>query len=343
MNANIWLSGGKTMQDRDGRTRTVIRDVVSQGNLEERRLFQAFVMIGLFGIAVFVLLGIDYKLAHIMFSYLDPTLGDTSLGPAFLALSVPIAVLVINMLIREKQNGKKIELNLQRLAGIGVIVFLFGIASMVALVYFESTDGIGTSSSGISGTIGGQSIGSNQSDRPYPVSTFGNLLAGIGPIIFLLGMTMILFVTVYASHYLMIRIEQYHGDIVRIPRRAKELRLLYTDIEAIWREIHREEVALKAAQKKLPGDPERRFSQLASAAIGDALHRMKQSLKAFNMDDALIKGIFERKAIVPDEIDSREQGLEIIAEIRHATSPRAILKELDGYPTRMDMHEDEES
>ncbi len=186
----------------------ILRDVVHQANLEQKRLRRARVEFLALSLLVVVLLGIDYKIAHIMFSYLDPTLGDVSLGPAFLALSVPVAVIVIHLLISESE-GQSIEYRLRRLAGVGVFVFLFGIAAMVSLVYLDASEGIGAQDTGgnIQGTIGNESIGLDGGDSSLGFAVFRALFSSLSPMIFFAGMTLILFVTVYACHRLMQKIE----------------------------------------------------------------------------------------------------------------------------------------
>ena len=121
---------------------SVGRDVLHQARLEEKRLRNAITLVVGLSLVVTVLLGVDYTAARIMFTYLDPTLGDVSLGPEFLALTVPIAVVAIHLRIAD-EGGHTLEYRLRRLAGVGVFVFLFGMAMMIALVYMDASDGVG--------------------------------------------------------------------------------------------------------------------------------------------------------------------------------------------------------
>ncbi len=87
-------------------------------------------------------------------------------------------------------------------------------------------------------------------------------------------------------------------------------------------------------QKKLPGDPEYKFSRIVSAAISDALHRMSRALRAFDEREGFMSDVFVRKAAIPAHIKTRATGREQIADIRQATTPYAILKELDAAPPK---------
>lgn len=315
-------------------TMRVLRDVVYEAGKEARRIVRAKFECVLLFAGFFLVLGFDYKAAHVMFSYLDPTLGDVSMGPAILALSVPVAVAAIHLLTDDK-DGEAIEARLHRLAGFGVFVFLFGIAAMVSLVFLDSTDGIGSQSTGgIEGTIGGQEIGAGDGQTSWLFSMFRGVFSGVLPMVFFSGMTLILFVSVYVCHRLMLKIEERYAFFSGATRRSKELKELFAEAEAFEIDIRKEEARLESAKAKLPGDPEQQFSRMASAAIGKALHRMTKALRSLDESDGVMAGVFARKAEIPPHIESRAEGRQIIADIRHQTTPYAILKELDGFPPK---------
>ena len=324
------------MINRKSETMRILRDVVYQAKLEIRRIRLSRIEFFAFSFLTACILGLDYTMARVMFDYLDPTLGGISLGPEMLALSVPIALIAVHLLIAD-DKGRTIENRLRKLAGVGVFVFLLGMASMISLVYFDATDGMGAQnqSAAIHGTIGNETVGAaGQTHQSWLSSLFGNLLASIPPIIFFTGMTLILFVTVYASHRLMTKIEARYEFFSKTSKRAHELRRLYVEAEKQRIEIEKDEAALKSQIKKLPRDPQKSFSQIASAAIYTALHRMKKAVNSLGRTDPLIEGVFARKAAIPPHIKSRKYGHQIIAEIRHRSSPYAILKNLGGVPPK---------
>lgn len=110
------------MQSETSTARRVLHVVASEGKKENGRIVRARAQVIASLCVVAVLLGIDYKAAFILFSYLNPSLDGTSVGPAFLALTVPVAVVAVHLLIKDK-GGAEIEGRLQKLAGIGVFVF----------------------------------------------------------------------------------------------------------------------------------------------------------------------------------------------------------------------------
>ena len=312
--------------------RRTIHNVAYEGRRENRVIINARIMVVAFSCICAVLLGIDYKAAYILFSYLDPTLDGTSVGPAFLALTVPVAVVTIHLLIKD-EGGAKIEQRLHKLAGVGVFVFFLGVAMLLSLVYFDASEGIGSSSgSSITGSIGDSDVGAGSAQGSPLLTGFGALLSGLSPIMFFAGMTFILFVTVYACHQFMKRIEERWDVAFRSSRRAKELRALCDEADGLLVDIAGHEAAIETVRKKLPGDPEYAYSQLASSVIGDALLRMKKALKSLDQSERLSLLPVRPMVDIPEDIESRAEGRRVIAAIRHATTPYAILKELDGLP-----------
>lgn len=206
-------------------------------------------------------------------------------------------------------------------------------AMLLSLIYFDATEGIGSSgSSAVQGTIGNDDLGLGPA-TPSPLLTgFGSILSGLSPVMFFAGMTFILFVTVYACHQFMKRIERLYELAFGSTRRAKDLRVLCDEADELMVDIAKREAAIATARKKLPGDPEYAYSQLASSAIGTALHRMKKSLKALDQAERFSMLPVLPTVDIPDDIETRAEGKQIIAAIRHATAPYAILKELDGLP-----------
>lgn len=299
---------------------------------EAKRVIKARINVAVISCVVAVILAIDYKAALILFTYLDPTLDGASLGPAFLALTLPVAVVAVHLLIKD-EGGALIEKRLQKLAGVGVFVFLLGVAMLLSLVYFDASEGIGSGTTGpITGTIGNSDLGGGSSQTSSILSGFGALLAGLSPTVFFAGMVFILFVTVYASHQLMKRIETEFDIAVLSTKRAKEVRALCDISDELMADIAAREAAIASARKKLPGDPEYAFSQLASSAIGDALHVMKKALPSLKRKHELRIIPITTRLQIPDEIETAEEGKRVIAAIRHATTPFAILKQLDGLP-----------
>jgi hypothetical protein len=309
----------------------LLRGVVYEVKLEAKRNKRAKVEFFTLSAIVALLLGVDYTAARIIFAYLDPTLGQTSLGPEFIALCVPIAVVAVHLLIAD-DGGKTIEHRLKRLAGVGVFVFLIGIAGMLALVYLDSADGVGSSSSNsaIQGTVGNQDIGISGGETSWFFAVFQGVFAGIVPVIFFFGMSLILFVTVYASHKLLSKIEERYEFFSRASPRSRELLEVFDLAEELGGELVRMEARIHRARSKLPPDPEHRFAEVASAAISKALHRMNRNLRGFDTPGGILEAVTQRKASVPPHIKSHKDGRNQIAKIRQATTPYAILIQLGG-------------
>lgn len=307
-----------------------LRGVAYEAKQEQKRIKLARREFVLFSLLVALLLGVDYTSALIIFSYLDPTLGQVSLGPELIALCVPIAVVAVHLLVAD-DGGKTIEHRLKRLAGVGVFVFLIGMAGMLSLVYLDSADGVGSESSGgVQGTIGSQEIGSGGGETSLFFSIFQGIFAGVVPAVFFIGMCLILFVTIYVSHKLLAKIEERYEFFSNASSRSKELLERFALAEQKGAELVQLDGRIRRAKSKLPRDPEHRFAEITSAAISEALHRMNRNLRGLDEPGDLLLEAVQRKESVPSHIESQKDGRRKIAEIRQASTPYAILTTLSG-------------
>lgn len=313
----------------------LLRKVIREARLENNRINRAQLEFVLYSMVVAVLMLIDYSSARIIFAYLDPTLGQVSLGPDIVALCVPTAVIALHLMM-DDEGGKTIEKRLKRFAGVGVFLFILGTAMMLATVYMESADGVGTGGSeiAINGTVGNETIGSGGNHTSAVFAAFRGFLSGVTPIVFFTGMAAILWVTVYTSHRLLTKIEERYKYFSGAARRYRALKRVFAEADDAGRVIIQLDSRLNRARSKLPGDPEYRFAQIASAAFADALHRMAKGLRGLGKTNELFDPHWERSDRVPEHIATTKDGQRVIASLRQATTPYAILAHLDGLPVK---------
>lgn len=308
---------------------SLIHNVGNQANSELRKRWQVLGECGTIITLLLAVLVMDYTAARILFTYLDPTIGDVSMGPDILALTLPLAVIAIHLLVKER-GGTIFERYLVLLAKIGVVIFLSGMGLMLALVYLDASTGLGSQvSTGIQGTLGSVDLSNAKGDD---LSLLRSFFSEISPIFFFTGMALTLFITVYATHRLLCMLEERYRFVFGTSNRAKELKAYVIQADKINRQIKLTEKKLMAMRKKLPSDPEYKFAQITSAEIHRTLHRMKLSLRSLQEADDVIASVFARKATIPAYINTREEGLKSIKEIRHQTTPYEILKHLGGLP-----------
>ena len=290
---------------------------------------------------VAIILSVDYTMGWILFDYLDPSLGEVSLGPPFLALSIPIAVIVIHLII-SSDDTDKIEKRLRRIASVGGFLLLIALSSMVALILYDSSEGLGRQGgdTSINGVIGDDTLGSNNAiSQPWIFSIFDAVFAGVPRILFFCAMSLVLFVSVYGVHMLLKKIEENFKYFHNSSKRSKELKQLGAQVDELLTEIDGIDAELEAYAVQCPPDPEKRFSQIASAAISDGLHEMKKALRSLGKNEVVLEaviftGIVRPDITVPPHIRTRAQGQQIIAEIRQDTTPYAILKNLGAMPPK---------
>ncbi len=260
-------------------TKSIQNDVQYLAARETRTIWEARTYSLLFAFLAALILGVDYMLGWILFDYLDPTLGNISLGPPFLALSIPIAVIVIHLIIGTDDTNR-IENRLRRVASVGGFLLLFAVSAMVALVLYDSSDGLGGqgNDASISGVIGDETLGDKDPSSEHGIfSIFDAIFAGVPRILFFCAMSLILFVSVYGVHVLLKKIEENHKYFHNSSKRSQEIKQLGARADELVIEIDEIDAELEAYDGQCPRDPEKRFAQITSAAISDALHEMKKS------------------------------------------------------------------
>jgi len=288
-----------------------------------------------------LILSVDYMMGLILFDYLDPTLGDVSLGPPFLALSLPIAVIVIHLII-QSDDTHKVEYRLRRIATVGVFMLLFALSAVLALVLYDATDGLGSTDGGgpVTGSVGNQVLLQSGSDRDSGLfAMFDAVFPGLARIAFFAAISLVLFVSVYGVDRLLTKIADNFEHFHDSSKRSRELLEIGAEVDAELIEIDALDAEIGAHAKRLPRDPEKRFAQITSAAISDALHEMKKALHGFgkvkaDLEDVILAPTVRPDIEIPDDIESASQGKEVIAHIRQQTTPYAILKNLDCLPPK---------
>lgn len=318
-------------------SRRTLRHIEHEANLEFRRLRSAqrtFILLLALSI---IILGVDFSAALILFDYLDPTLGGVSLGPAALALTVPIAVVGIHVLVADQKTSSdnKIRLWLRRLAAAGVFIYLFGIASMVSLALFDATEGMGSGSQGplTGGTFGSPTLGNDQSSDAA-LALFGGIFASVSPIVFFIGMTLVFFVSVFVVDRLLARMKVHYAFFSHASGRATKVKAKCAGAHEIVDAIDRLDARENRLRKKHPVDLDDSFSRIASSHIAAALHDMRRPLNAIDHEDAIMGTVLARDGQVPPHITGKRQGLNKIREIQHETSPYGVLKHLGCVPPK---------
>jgi len=316
-------------------------DVQYQAVRETRTIRDARIFLLFFAFLVALILSVDYTMGLTLFSYLDPSLGNISLGPPLLALSIPIAVIVIHLII-SSDDSNKIEDRLRRFASVGGFLLLFAMSAMVALVLYDSSDGLGRQGkeTSINGVIGNETLGSkNTASESGIFAVFDHIFAGIPRILFFCAMSLVLFVSVYGVHVLLLKIEENYKHFHNSSRRSQEIKQLGVQADELLIEIDGLDAELEAYAGQCPRDLEKRFSQITSSAISDALHEMKKALRDLGknevvLEDVILSGVVRPDIAVPPHIRTRTHGQQVIAEIRQDTTPYAILKNLGAMPPK---------
>jgi len=243
--------------------RNVLNNLQFLAQREARAITHAKLMILFLSSLAALILLVDYTMGWILFDYLDPTLGDVSLGPPFLALSLPIAVIVIHLIIRS-DDTHNIEYRLRRIATVGGFLLLFALSAVLALILYDSTDGLGSTGSdnAISGSIGNETIDQQDGGTNSGLFTFFDaVFPDLTRILFFVAICLILFVSVYGVDQLLAKIAANFEHFHNSSRRSKELLELGAQVDAELIQIDALDAELEAHEHNLPRDPERRFAK----------------------------------------------------------------------------------
>ena len=308
-----------------------------KANRESRKLLLSRIEFVTKGLIAGITLLVDYFAGLQTFEYLAPTLGGVSLGPPALALTIPIAVLGVHILISDQRGyeNNAIRRHLRRGATIGVFVYLIGMAAMVALSLLDSTESLGTGSGapGVGGAVGNITLDTGQPASAL-MQLFLSLFSTAAPIVFSLGMVFIFMVSVFVVDRLITGMETNYAFFSKASGRSKKVKAVAAESFETIREIDNLDAREKALKARLPHDVDDAFTRLASSHIAVALHEMKQALPGLDDQDALIGQVLKRNGTVPPHITSKRQGLNKLRELHHETSPFAILKQLGCVPPK---------
>ncbi len=335
---------GKHNATSNRQVRNALNNVIYLAQREAKAILEAKLKILLLSFLAASILIVDYTMGWVIFDYLDPTLGDVSLGPPFLALSLPIAVVVIHLIIRSDKTHK-VEYRLRRVATVGGFLLLFALSALLALIFHDATEGLGATYNGdsISGSIGSQAIQqSNRQSDSGLVSAFDAVFPGLARILFFSAVCLILFVSVYGVDQLLTKIAKNFEYFHNSSKRSKEILELGAQIDEDLIEIDQIDAEIDAFAQSFPADPEKRFAQITSSAISDALHEMKKSLRGLerkkaDLEDVILTPVSRPDIEVPGEIMTIAHGKQVIAEIRQQTTPYAILKNLNCLPPKEEL------
>ncbi len=305
----------------------LMHGVGHQARLERRRVKNAKKRFVLLNIVLAIILFLDYAMGLSLFTAIAPEIGNSKLSAAVLALIFPVAVIALHFRIADT-DGKKIETRLRRLAGIGIFIFLLGASSLIAAIMFDGAEGLGASFVTGMGIVTPDFVGgSQQSASP---------LLTLPPILFFFAMGFGLILTFYASHRILVRLEEHYEIFSHASNRPQEVGKLVASFDALCK-AHGKLFAQRQRQiKKLPRDPEMAFARIVSAGVHKELHQHKLSLRHFSKpadDDVLIEAL-ARKSDLPDDIKTREMGQQRLAEIKDAMRPFAVLAALDAIPPK---------
>ncbi len=311
-----------------------MHDLRHEASLERQRIQNAkytFILLSMIMAGVLI---VDYTMGRAMFDYIAPKIGGSALSAPILALIFPITVVALHLLIAD-DGGRKIEYRLKRLAGVGIIVFLLGASALIASIMSDGTDGIG----GSAPILTGGSPGTGENELSPITSVFKALVAPLPPLMFFFAMGFGLILTYYVGHQLLKKIEDHFETFFGASDRWREIHELVDLFDKIRKAFDKAAASKRHLIRKKPRDPDHRFSRIVSAAVHEELRQLRKALHYFPATIEpldVVTAELSRKSSFPSQIETRQQGQQIIADIKDAMRPYAIMGALGSIPPKKD-------
>lgn len=316
------------------KSRQIVRDVAYSARLEERamrRLNQVFIAC-LLGIGL--MLTFEWAVAAIIFDTIDIS---STVSPSILALVVIIVAITAHVLMAYA-GQKDLERHLTRLATIGVMVFAVALSMMLGLAAFDGAINTLIQGPGQSGgTFGDVTVDLGPSEPSGVIDVFAALFSPIPPIALAVGMSFALCISFFLVHFLLTKavecFETYHAS----EQRWTDLYALTDKWEAVYQEFQKLEAMRQAAIRRLPRDPGRLFANKLYAAICRSLAIMNENVDRAppGVEDTFSSGL-ERDRPLPEEINSRDEAIRRIGEIRDSGRPYTLQVIIGSLPPRKD-------
>lgn len=279
-------------------------------------------------------LALETGMAAMMFSLLEvEVLGHVVSGAAF-GLLVPVVIGAAH--VQKHRDGDWLTRAwMNRLASIGVLLFVLGVSSMVGFSAWQAgQDTMSDFASGPTGMLGGQTVFDPQ---PQTDANSDNGFGAVPNLLLFLGLSFGMIISVYFASFCLGRVLQCWAFLSKPPLSDKAAVAKINDVQRQIKALHRLINADEAARLALPNDLKQRFAREAGqhcqrAAQGQ-LAAAARKFHPLRNNGPLAQAANDQKAeALPARFTTEDEFLKHMTAQLGATSADHILRVLDTNP-----------
>lgn len=291
---------------------------------------EAVVFLILFG----AVLALETGMAAMMFSLLEvEVLGHVVSGAAF-GLLVPVVIGAAH--VQKHRDGDLLtRLWMNRLASLGILLFILGISSMVGFSAWQAgQDAMVDFASGPTGMLGGQDL-----FEPQAQAGVGDD-AGLGAVsnaLLFVGLSFGMIISVYFASFCLGRVLQCWALLSAPPVPSKAALAKIKDVQSQIKALHHLITADKAARLALPGDLKQRFAR-ETGQLCQQIAQKQLAVAARKFHPLLANGPLahathdEEADALPARFTSEDKFLQHMTAQLGTTSAAHILRVLNANP-----------
>jgi hypothetical protein len=278
-----------------------------------------------------ILIFFEFALAASMFGALAPSFGGNPISGVTFALLIPVVVIGAHIKLHVEKDALT-RFWLSRLATIGILLFAVSVSMMVALAVYDVSAGMGASgaSSGPSGTFGDEAYALAEGQL---ATWFMDLVAPFPPLMFFIGMSFGLIVTIYVTSYMIGWAKAAHAILETIPYRSRKLKANVAALRGDLNLLTRLFDDRRDIERRLPIDLPMAYAQEAQAAIyGEVSKKRKFAEHRFakTWDPNPLTHIFPPEQSIPARLTTLDEVDRAANQVLAASSVAAILQLLGG-------------
>lgn len=271
----------------------------------------------------------EFLLGASMFGALAPSFGGNPVSGVTFALLIPVVVIGAHIKLHVEQDAFT-RFWLSRLATIGIMLFAVSVSMMVALAVYDVSAGMGASSTGPTGTFGGEAYALAEGQL---ATWFMDIVAPFPPLMIFIGMSFGLIVTIYVTSYLIKWAREAHAILEIIPYRSAKLKsnvaALRSDLNLLGRLFDDK----RDVEHDLPVDLPMAYAQEAHTAIYVEVSKKRKFAErrfAPTWDPNPLTHIYDATQTIPAKLKSLDEVDRAANAVLAASSVAAILDRLSG-------------
>lgn len=293
----------------------------------------ATLTLGFFAAIFITLVLAETLFATLMFSIISvEILGHVVSGAAF-ALLVPTVIGAAHVKLHYESDHFT-RWWLKKLSGIGLLVFILGMSSMVGFsAWRAASEAVSAISTGPTGTLGNQQV----STAPEPSTGIADWIGIIPNGLLFLGLSFGMIITIYFASFCLGRALQSFNLLTQTPPVSKEVEASCYALKEAMIKLRTARDEDEAARWKMPLDLKHRFAREASNACWkitqNKLGAARRKFDPMRLNDPLAMAFNDADiATIPNQFNNEESFCRHMADQMDGLRLHSLIRVLTGLP-----------